>query len=46
MFSRTKTFCFENNVFLLLAYACVREFVRARDMGVGGSHSDPYIVDI
>ena len=29
MFSRTKTFCFENSVFSHLLYACVRESVRA-----------------
>ena len=35
VFSRTKTFCFENNVFSHLAYACVRESVRTRVMGLG-----------
>ena len=25
VFSRTKTFCFENSIFSHLAYACVRE---------------------
>ena len=41
VFSRTKTFCFENCVFLHLAYACVRESERARDVGKGDSHSHP-----
>ena len=45
-FQEQKPFCFENSVFSLLAWACVREPVRARDMGVGGSHSHPYHVDI
>ena len=46
VFSKTKNFCFENGIFSHLAEACVRESVRARDMGVGGSHSHPYHVDI
>ena len=46
MFSRTKTFCFENNVFSHLARACVRESVRAREVGKGASHSHPYHIDI
>ena len=46
VFSKTKTFYFENCIFSHLAEACVRESVRARDMGVGGSHSYPYHVDI
>ena len=34
VFSRTKkTFCFENSVFSHLAYTCLRESERARDMG-------------
>ena len=41
VFSRTKTFCFENSVFSHLAYACVRESERARDVGKGESHSHP-----
>ena len=41
VFSRTKTFCFENIVFSHLAYACMRELERARDMGKGESHSHP-----
>ena len=41
MFSRTKTNCFENSVFSHLAYACVRESVRDRDVGKGESHSHP-----
>ena len=41
MFSRTKTFCFENSVFSHLAYACVRESVRARDVGMSVLHSHP-----
>ena len=41
MFSRTKTFYFKNSVFSHLAYACVRESVRARDVGMGESHSHP-----
>ena len=41
VFSRTKTLCFENNVFSLLAYTCVRESERARDVGKGESHSHP-----
>ena len=43
VFSRTKTFCFENSVFSHLAYACVKESVRARDVGKGESHSHPYM---
>ena len=39
MFSGTKTFCFENNVFSHLDQACVREPVRARELGKGESHS-------
>ena len=39
MFSGTKTFCFENSVFSHLALACVRESVRAREVGKGESHS-------
>ena len=35
VFSRTKTFCFENSVFSHLAYACARELVRTRGMGLG-----------
>ena len=46
MFSRTKTFCFENSVFSHLAKACMRESVRAREVGNGESHSHPYHVDI
>ena len=41
VFSRTKTFCFENSVFSHLAYAYVRESERARDVGKGESHSHP-----
>ena len=41
VFSRTKTFCFENSVFSHLAYTCVRELERARDVGKGESHSHP-----
>ena len=41
VFSRTKTFCFENSVFSHLAYACVRESMRARDVGKGESRSHP-----
>ena len=41
VFSRTKTFCFENSVFSHLTYACVRESERARDVGKGESHSHP-----
>ena len=41
VFSRTKTFCFENSVFSNLAYACVRESERARDVGKCESHSHP-----
>ena len=39
VFSKTKTFCFENNVFSYLAYACMRESERAQDVGKGESHS-------
>ena len=46
MFSRTKTFCFENSAFLTFGLGCVRESVRAREMGKGESHSHPYQVDI
>ena len=38
MFSRTKSFCFENDVFLT--------FVRAQEMGKGELHSHPYHIDI
>ena len=41
VFSRTKTFCFENSVFSHLAYACVRGSERARDVRKGESHSHP-----
>ena len=41
VFSRTKTFCFENSVFSHLKYACVREIKRAWDVGKGESHSHP-----
>ena len=41
MFSGTKTFCFENSVFSHLAYECVRESVRAQDVGMGVLHSHP-----
>ena len=41
VFSRTKTFCFENNVFSHLAYVCVRKSERAQDVGNGESHSHP-----
>ena len=41
MFSKTKTFCFEDSVFFTLGRACVRESVRARDVGKGESHSHP-----
>ena len=41
VFSRTKSFCFENSVFSHLAFACVRESERARDVGNGESHSNP-----
>ena len=41
MFSRTKAFCFENSVFSHLAYACVRESVRARDVGMSALHFYP-----
>ena len=40
-FQEQKTFCFEISVFSHLAYACVRESERARDMGKGKSHSHP-----
>ena len=45
-FREQKPFVLKNSVFSLLAQACVRKSVRARDMGVGGSHSHPYHVDI
>ena len=41
VFSRTKTFCFENSVFSHLTYAFVRELERAQDVGKGESHSHP-----
>ena len=41
VFSRTKTFCFENSVFSHLAYAYVKESEKARDVGKGESHSHP-----
>ena len=34
-FSRTKTFCFENSVFITLGLGIVRESVRAREVGKG-----------
>ena len=46
MFSRTKTFCFENIAFSHLAWVCVRESVRTREIGMGESHSHSYNVDI
>ena len=45
-FSRTKTFCFENDVFLALGLGMRVESVRAREVGKGESHSRPYHVDI
>ena len=41
VFLRTKTFCFENSVFSYLAYACLRESKRARDVGKGELHFHP-----
>ena len=41
VFSRTKTFYFENIVFSHLTYACVKESEMARDVGKGESHSHP-----
>ena len=46
MFSRTKTFCFENSVFSHLAKACVSESVGAREVGKGESRSHPFHEDI
>ena len=46
VFSRTKTFCFENNDFSHLAYACVRESEMAWEVRKGESHSHSYHVDI
>ena len=40
-FQEQKTFCFDNSVFSNLAYACVRESKRARNVGKGESHSHP-----
>ena len=45
VFSKTKTFCFEA-VFSHLACACVRESMRARDVGKSESHSHPYHIDV
>ena len=45
-FREQKPFCFENSVFSYLALACVRESVRAREVGNGELHSHPYHVDI
>ena len=46
MFSRMKTFCFENSVFLTLGLGMCEESVRAREVGKGESHSHPFHVDI
>ena len=44
-FREQKPFVLKTVFFSLLALTCVRESVRARDMGVGGLHSHPYHVD-
>ena len=36
---KTKIFCFGMKVFSYMAYACVRESVRARDIGMTCEHS-------
>ena len=46
MFSRTKTFCFENSVFLTFGLGMREGVVRTREVGKGESHSHPYHVDI
>ena len=35
---KTKIFCFENEGFSHMAYACVKELVRARDIGMTCEH--------
>ena len=45
-FSRTKSFCFENDVLLTFGLGMREEVNEAQDMGVGGSHSHPYYVNI
>ena len=46
MFSKTNIFVSKTVFFSHLAFACVREPVRTRDMGYGESHSHPWYVDI
>ena len=36
---KTKIFCFEMKVFSSMTYACVRESVRAQDIGMTCEHS-------
>ena len=36
---KTKIFCFDIKVFLNMAYACVRESMRARNIGITCEHS-------
>ena len=46
MFSKTNIFVSKTVFFSHLAFACVKESVRTRDMGYGESHSHPWYVDI
>ena len=46
MFSRTKTFCFENSVFLTFGLGMREGVIEGSRSGKGESHSHPYHVDI
>ena len=46
LFSRTKPFCFENDVFLAFGLGMREGVVRAQEVGKGESHSHPHHVDI
>ena len=45
-FSRTKTFCFENDVFLAFGLGMCEGVSEGSKSGKGESHSHPYHVDI
>ena len=46
MFSRTKSFCFENGVFLAFGLGMCEGVNETREVGNGESHSHPYHIDI
>ena len=46
MFSRTKTFCFENCIFLIFGLGMHEGVNEGLRSGKGESHSHPYHVDI